>query len=160
MIEKRSSIGVPVQRPAHRMFHSAWPPLLFINRPHLWEKSMSVTRFKVVLFYNLTTHIFTIAFSLYVNSVVYKYWLSAAFVGSLPPSGQWRRSAVHSFHADWSACRAVWPNGHGSPHQITWLWHGAPFLSQKHPGTRGGNRCRWCIPHKHARTHTHTVLCL
>lgn len=38
VIQKGSSICVPVQGPAHRMLHSAWPPLLLINCPHLKKK--------------------------------------------------------------------------------------------------------------------------
>lgn len=38
VIQEGSSICVPVQRPAHRMLHPAWPPLLLIDCPQLQEK--------------------------------------------------------------------------------------------------------------------------
>lgn len=99
---------------------------------HLWTTALEklnvnyYERFKVVLSYSLTTQTHTTNNYLCIlaSCSTKTDSLPAAIVSSvrgLPPSGQCRRSAVHSFHAGWSTCKAVWPNGHGSPHQITWL---------------------------------------
>lgn len=42
VVEEGAAIRVPVQRPAHRMLHSARPPLLLINHPQLVRQKNNI----------------------------------------------------------------------------------------------------------------------
>lgn len=58
VIEEGSSICVSVQGPAHRMLHSAWPPLLLINCPQLKERKLTTSRVPL----NISIHIHSYSF--------------------------------------------------------------------------------------------------